>query len=69
MRVERLRASARKRMANEVVVARGGVEALELLVANSDIQKPVDFISSMEAIGQLGLHRLVLNHPAPTRDS
>jgi two-component system response regulator len=33
--------------------------------ANSYVQKPVDFVEFMEAIGHLGLYWLILNEPAP----
>ncbi len=53
-----------------VVVLTSSVEDQDLiksygLGANSYVRKPVDFVQFVEAVKQLGLYWLVINHPAP----
>jgi len=68
-------------IANPVVVAHDGAEALEFRVGakvgesdliqgpfpgpNSDIHKPVDFPKFVDAVSQIGLYWLVLNEVPP----
>lgn len=53
-----------------VVVLTSSVEDKDLLTsyglgANSYVRKPVDFNQFVDAVKQLGLYWLVINHPAP----
>ena len=64
-----LRADARTKLLPVVVLTSSNEERDLLnsysLGANSYVQKPVDFGQFAEAVRQLGLYWLVLNHPPP----
>ena len=64
-----LRADERTRLI-PVVVLTSSAEEQDLLRsyglgANSYVRKPVDFTQFVEAVRQLGLYWMVINHPAP----
>lgn len=69
--LRRLRAEARTRIL-PVVILTSSKEESDLLEgygrgANSYIRKPVDFVTFMDAVRQLGVYWLELNEPPPAR--
>jgi two-component system response regulator len=71
--LERIRADARTRLL-PVVVLTSSKEDEDLINsyskgANAYVRKPVDFAEFLEAVKTLGLFWLVLNEPAPRRET
>ena len=71
--LRRLRADERTRLQPIVILTSSAEEADRLAGyghgANSYVRKPVDFVTFMEAVRQIGLYWLVLNEPPPTARS
>jgi two-component system response regulator len=70
--LQRIRANARTRHV-PVVILTSSTEDKDLLRGyalgtNSYVRKPVDFAEFVDAVKQVGLYWLILNHPAPATD-
>lgn len=67
--LRRVRADERTKLLPVVILTSSNEEkdiiSSYKLGSNSYVQKPVDFSAFVDAVGQLGLYWLMLNHPAP----